>query len=238
MAEALNIDSTDRGEQVRSIRRGDGGKDDGIFHGQGGKPEVHKEDFGRYVIELLRALDPVLQQERDPLVLAGVEYELSMFTKVCTYPHLMDSHLIGNADKISEHQLHANAWHHLSSAVDVPLQQSIQRYRRDAGKGTTSRELRELVVGAARGDIDVVFIERGLKRWGRFDPAHDTLDEHPEREPMDDELFDYVATQTWLAKGAVFILPSGELPEATGVAAIYRRGRIPQPANSLVTAAS
>jgi hypothetical protein len=236
--EALRIDSADRGEQVRSIRRGDGGKDDAIFHGQGGKPETHKEDFARFAVEVQRALQPVLEQERDPLWLAGVDYELAMFSKVCTYPYLTESHLTGNADKKSEHDLHLKAWEHLNSQVDVQREQALGRYGQAVGNSTTSKELREIVVAAPRGDIDLLFVDQGRTSWGRFDPESETFEEHDPREPMDDELLDFVTIQTWLAKGTVLILPSEQMPEKTGVAAIYRRGRILQSAKQLEPASA
>ena len=236
--EALQIDSADRGEQVRSIRRGDGGKDDAIFHGQGGKPETHKEDFAHYVVILLQSLQPVLEQENDPLLLAGVEYELEMFRRACTYPHILDTLLLGNADKLSNHELHKRAWEHLVSGVDKQQAEAITRYRSDAGKRTTSRKLAEVVVAAPRGDIDLLFVDNAKKCWGRYDVQTETLEEHARHEPMDDELLDFVTLQTWLARGTTLILPSKKMPETTGLAASYRRGRILQSAKKLAMAAT
>ena len=234
--QALNIDSADRGEQVRSIRRGNGGKEDAIFHGQGGKPENHKEDFARYVVELMRGLQPILNQEHDPLLLAGVDYELEMFCRACTYPHIMTSHPLGNVDRLSDYELHKKAWNHLGSAVGGQQAEAIARFRRDVGKGTTSRDLEEVIVAASRGDIELLLVDNSRKCWGRYDPQSESLEEHLQREPMDDELLDFVTLQTWLTRGTTLIVTANEMPETTGVAAIYRRGRIPQRAKQVVMA--
>lgn len=225
---ALNIDSTDRGEQVRSIRRGDGGKENAVFHGQGGKPDTHKLDFERYLVEVERALGPVLKNERDPLLLVGVDYQLTMFRNSCTYRGLLPTQLDGSPERLSPHELHARAWKHLGviGQADEPTRE-LDRYRRAVGNGSVSRELRDIVPAAVRGDLEVLFVDPRRAQWGAWNPETNVLIEHAEREPMDDDLLDLAAMGTHLSKGKVFFLPAKEMPDPSGIAAIYRAGRIP-----------
>jgi hypothetical protein len=233
--EALNIDSVDRGQQVRSVGRGVSSKENAIFHGQGGMPDSQKNDLQLFLTTAWRPLQAFLANERDPLLLAGVDSVVAAFEKLCSYENLMAAPLLGNFDRASDHELHQRASEHVTSYLDRYRLEQMDRYQSVVGKGMTSREMRDLIVAAQRGDIDTLFLDEARRQWGRFDPVSERLEVHDQHEPMDDELYDLLAVRTWLLKGSVFVLPTAKVPEPTGVAAIYRRGRVPKPA-TLATA--
>jgi hypothetical protein len=105
---ALNLQASDRGEQVHSGMRGDLGKEAAVFHGQGGRSDTLKTDIATYFRMIDRAVGCVLKKRSLPLVLAGVNYEVAMFRDVCRYDFAEES-LSGCFDHASDHELYEQA---------------------------------------------------------------------------------------------------------------------------------
>ncbi len=62
----------------------------------------------------------------------------------------------------------------------------------------------------------------GVQRWGEFDPQTDTIQQHDEAGPGDEDLLDLAAIQTFMNGGTVYIRDPNEMPDHSQVAAIFR----------------
>jgi hypothetical protein len=206
------------------------GRGGAIFHGQGVGIDDRKADLLRYFQQIDRGLHELLRTERDPLVLASVDYLWPIYRLANTYPHLLGQGIAGSPDRLSDKELHAQAW-----AVVRPHFQQAQRaaaalYDQLAGTGRTAGEFMEVLGAACEGRLEVLFVALGKERWAALGPTGGEVTIHEKAEPGDEDLLNVAAVHTLLHGGTVYAVPPGEVPGGGLLAGIYwvplaKRGR-------------
>jgi len=222
MDEALNLDGADRGSQSHFAKKGGKGKQSSVFHGQGGNRDSHKEELAQFFRMIDAALVPVLRDENAPLVLAGVDYLLPIFRKVCHFMHLLKPELAGNCDHLSAHQIHEKVWPLVQPVFTENRENSVAKYRQLAGTGKTSDDIRHALPAAFDGRIETLFVASDRQLWGVCDPQGQVIDIHDTQQSGDDDLLDAMAVQTLLHGGVVHAIDSREIPSPEAVAAVMR----------------
>ena len=101
-------------------------------------------------------------------------------------------------------------------------EESTARYPQLAGTGGTTRDVKEAVLAAHHGRIDVLFVAVGVQVWGRFDPENDKVYVHEPPEPGDEDLLDLTAIQTLINGAMVYAVLPEEVPDHALLAAIMR----------------
>jgi release factor family 3 len=215
---ALNIDTTDRGEQVHSGQRGAFGKQSAVFHGQGGKPDRMKADLKSYIRVVADVIDRRLNGQSAPLVLATVEETVPHWRSVSRYKHTLADFAAGNPDYLTPAQLHAKVWPLVQPALNGHRQSCERRLLAAKGEKVTS-DLRDIVPAAKSGRVAALFIDCRRSRWGRYDAAHNAAVLHAEREDGDQDLAELAVVETLRHGGDVFDLRpeqggAGEAAEA------------------------
>jgi hypothetical protein len=217
---ALNLQGADRGEQVHSGMRGDLGKESAVFHGQGG----HRDTIKNEIVEYLRAIDnsirPLLQAHAGPVILAGVEYELSMFREVSDYDHVADEQLHGAFDYVDDRALYEQALPLARRSADTKRRSAIAKYKRLTDTSEASDEIDEIVPAAYDGRIEYLLVDVRCELCGRYDPATRLLDLEIEAEPEADLVEDAVA-QTIRHGGRVYAVRD-EFPNEKALRAMIR----------------
>lgn len=222
MREALNYDGADRGEQVHDGMRGNLGKQAGIYHGQGGVKDTAKSDVTLFFQAVNRALDPVLRNETVPLLLGGVDYLLPLFRQSCSYANLMERHLTGNCDRLTEQQLHDRSWEIMHPYFDRTHREALGKLNALLGTGKASADTAEVAVAAINGKINVLFADVHEERRGMFDAnAGKAVICDGERGGSED-LVNLAVAETLLHGGVVYAAEPHEFAEKSAVAAIYR----------------
>lgn len=228
LAQALQIESADRGLQLHSIRPVGAAGKAGVFHGQGGQRDADERQFREYVHAINNALGPILAKSSEPLVLACVGYEAAEFKSVCRYPQILEAIIPGDSTKWNKRDLHQKAWAVVAPTLDDEESKFAGRYLQQFGTGTTSNQIDEIVVAAHNGDLDTLLVDAQVQAWGRYEPAAQSLVVHKAYQALDHDLVDQAMAQTYLSKGTVRVLPTDKMPSTSGLAAIYRTGRIPR----------
>lgn len=219
LEEALNIDVTDRGSQVHSAMRGSQGKQAGVFHGQGGKPETAKDDLKSFLRLVAQAVDQRLNGERAPLILATVASTAPLYREVSRYPHLLTEVVAGNPDHLTGHELHAKAWPLVEPALAREREMIRRRLHTAEGSAKASLGLYFVVPEAIRGKIDTLFVDCARPWWGKYDRENETIKLHAERQPGDDDLVELATVATLKHGGRVFaITPSAANADAAAEA--------------------
>ncbi|MBC8870612.1 MAG: hypothetical protein H8E44_14410 [Planctomycetes bacterium] len=221
MDQALNLDGADRGSQVHSAMRGDQGKQSAVFHGQGGSREAAKDDLAQYFRMIDTALRDTLRGQRAPLFLAAVQYLLPIYREVSSYAHIAKKELPGNPDHSPEHELHVRVWPLVESFAEDAREAAAAKYRKLAGTGKTSDDIRQIVPAAHQGQVETLFVDRSDHQWGVFEPDTGKLELRSPQQPGDDDLLDYAAVQTLLHRGGVYAVPSDQSPSPPA-AAVFR----------------
>jgi hypothetical protein len=222
MKEALDYTQADRGSQVHSADRAGRGKQAGVFHGQGGQPDAHKEDLAQFFRLVDRAIQPVLRDTRSPLVLGGVEYLLPIYRQVSGYAQIAEPELLGNCDRLTPHELHRRAWPLIEPIVLQAREEAKQRYGQLADTPQASDNVPQVLKSANEGRIDTLFVDVGAHQWGRFDPETGCVEVHDRFEPNDDDLLDLAVVETLLHRGTVYAVELDQMPHRKPLAALFR----------------
>ncbi len=222
MDEALNLDGADRGSQSHFAMKGGKGKQSSVFHGQGGVRDAHKDELALFFRKVDEAVRPVLADTQAPLILAGVDYLLPIYRKVCRYTQLADQELAGNWDHLTATQLHEKTWPLAEPIFSLAREQAADRFRSLAGSDRASDDLRQVWKMAAEGRIDTLFVASDCQQWGALDPETNSVELHDQRQAGDDDLLDAAAVQTLLCRGTVYAVPSSQMPGSAAAAAILR----------------
>jgi hypothetical protein len=99
---------------------------------------------------------------------------------------------------------------------------AAERIRELAGTGLASSLLDEVVPAAVDGRVGSLFVARGVRRWGSFDPAERAVRLHDEPGPASEDLLDRAAVESYLHGGAVHVVAPAEVPGGEPVAAVFR----------------
>jgi hypothetical protein len=220
MADVLWADDPEKQLQFRSFVTGAGGV--ARFHGAGGSEPDPKDDLLRYFREVDRALAAYLSRASGPLVLACVEYLAPIYHQANSYARLVEGVVPGNPEELRPEEIRESAWEivrplHLETRADA-----LASYRSLAGTGKTTSDVAEAALAAMSGRVELALVAVGVQRWGLVDVAAHIVHLHPEPEPGDQDLLDFVAIQTLLNGGKVYALAPDEVPEPSGVAAVFR----------------
>jgi hypothetical protein len=212
LAEAIDLEDLERGEQVHSAMRGALGKQAAVFHGQGGKADAIDGNLKEYVQRVARIVDRYLASESAPLVLATVADTLPIWRASSTYQHLEQNFVAGSPDHLAPHQLHAKSW----PIVEPSLARHRDLFRQRLQQADGSKVafgLDTIVPAAISGRIEALFIDCAMSRWGRYDAQKHAVEVHPDRRAGDQDLVELATAETIRHKGEVFPLAANNSTE-------------------------
>lgn len=207
------------GSQAGALKGG--GRRNAMFHGHG-TGDDEKTNLGRYFMLVDKGLQPVLRDEKAPLVLAGVDYLLPIFREASSYGDIMADAVSGHPGDMAERDLHERAWAIAEPFFQASRTEAAAAFERLHHAGRASRDINKIAPAAAYGRIETLFTALGERRWGRFDREHDCVVLHREEQPGDADLLDFCAVQTYLNRGAVHVVERARIPGGTRLAAVFR----------------
>ncbi len=225
MDEALQYDDPEKELQFHTGTTGTHGSlRDGMFHGHGAGDEVEKTRIERYLNIVDKKLEKFLSDKSAPLVLAGVDYMLSMYHQVSDYRHLMEDGVEGNAEHLHAEELRRRAWPIVEPYFGAELDRIFDQYRelRTAEKATS--DIEKIVPAAHYGRVDKLVVAVDSTLWGTFDSETGSVELHADHTAGDGTipLTDFAAMQTLQNSGAVYALPKDEMPDGAVAVAVMR----------------
>ena len=222
MAEALEFDDPEKQLQFHSSTSPSRGKRNAMFHGHDPDND-DAQNIIRFFRQVNRGIMEKIASQTAPLVLAGVDYLLPLYTIANKYPHLNENGVTGNPEELSSDELHKAAWEVIAPQVRVQLDKATEKYRQIAGEEKATTDLTEIILAAYHARIDTVFVTLNNQVWGSFDPASYQINLQEERDPKSRDLLDFVALHTLLNGGSVYAVPQEDMPEIDQpIAAILR----------------
>ena len=222
MAEAFQHERFERESQSHTVTSEGQRRSSTAFHGH----DLGDEGKGR-ILRWFRRIDDELPNlfigRQSPMVLAGVEYLFPLYKEANTYPHLLEEGIAGNPEELTPEELHARAWPLVQPTFMEAREEAVARYSQLVGTGQTTADVREAVLAAHRGRVNVLFVALGIQVWGKFDPSTDTVHLHQDHEPGDEDLLDLTAIQSILNGGTVYAVEPEQVPEhGAPLAAVFR----------------
>ena len=218
LAEALKYDDPEKQTQYHS---GDAGGSP-IYHGQGVGTTDNKDEIKRFFHKVNNGIQAALQEEKTPMILAGVEFLLPIYHEVNSYNNLLEQGVTGNPENADPAELHSSAWEIIEPHLTTAKKQAMEQYQQLSSTGEASSEIEQIVAGAINGQVDTLFITANTQRWGKYEPSTNKVEIYTEATEDSVDLFDLAVTQTYLQKGNVYILEQSEMPEDKTMLAILR----------------
>jgi hypothetical protein len=192
-----------------------------IFHGQGIDDKA-SDRILRWFRRIDSELPNLLIGKQSPIVLAGVEYYFPLYKEANSYPHLVEEGIPGNPEEQSLEELHAQAWPLVEPFFMQAQEKATAQYGQLAGTGQATANVKEAVLAAHHGRVDVLFVAVGVQVWGSVDPSTETVKVHQDPEPGDQDLLDLAAIQTILNGGTVYASEPEQVPDGAPLAAVFR----------------
>jgi len=231
MEEALRYDVPEKSLQYHSKtpppqqQPQQGGQRPAIFHGHGAAADdlERKKDALRFFQEVDRGANRALAGQEAPLLLAGLDHEVSLYREANSYPHLLAEAIPAHVADVSQEELCERAWDHVRPVFERDREERIERLRALEETDQVSTETRTIVQAATVGRIDTLFVPVGVQRWGIFDPNRLEVEEHPDaRVPGDVDLLDTAAVWALRNGGTVYVEDPAGTDLKTLPAAIFR----------------
>lgn len=201
---------------------GGGAEANGIFHGHGEVRGKRYRDIKRYFQQVDDALQPVLQDQDAPMVLAAVEYMHGLYNEVNSYDHLLDEGVTGSPDRVTDRELRKKALRIVEPIFEVTKQEALEKFGDFIADGRVSRTLDELVPDALFGRVATLFVDTNEEFWGSVNRETGQVEVHEDEQPGDEELIDFVAVQTFRHGGTVYAVEGEEMPVDAPAAAVLR----------------
>jgi hypothetical protein len=192
-----------------------------IFHGHDPKDE-DKDRILRWFHRIDDELPRLFTGRQAPVVLAGVEYLFSLYKEANSYPHIVEEGIPGNPEELSPEELHALSWPLVQPLFMQEQEKAAAQYSQLAGTGQTAVDVKEVVLAAQHGRVEVLFVAVGVQVWGKFDPSTNAVHVHQDPEPGDEDLLDLAAIQSILNGGTVYAVAPEQVPAHAPLAAVFR----------------
>lgn len=207
----------------RQAPPGSGGDRPAAFHGQGASGDDNEQmvRLSEYCRAINAGVISTLVGEHAPLMIAATEPILSVYRGNSTYPGLVDRAIIGNPESTSPDELHRQALDTFEPIHDAERRRAAERYQQRLGTGEISDEVKDVLVAASDGRVQTLLIKESATEQGIFN-EQDRLVETDESLPGTEDLLNLAAIYTLRASGAVHLMPEGEMPTDSKIAAIMR----------------
>jgi len=222
LAEALRFSEFEKQTQYHTVSPSAGRGTMAIFHGQGAGSDETKHEMVEYFRQVNAALHRLLRNERAPLVIAAVDSLLPLYREVNTYPHLTTASISGNPEERSAADLQRAGWAIVAQKIQAAQDEALATFRNLDHTARASHQIDEIVPAAVAGRVEILFVSTGGQVWGTYDRTRDTASAHAEPQSGDDDLLDLAALQTLRSNGSVMVMPTGQMPGNTPIAAVFR----------------
>lgn len=211
-------------DDQKLFRTGSSGAGGGAnYHGMGaGKPD-DKENIAMYLDEVDETLwKEVLNTQKVPLLLAGVEYLLPIYKQVAQYNHIWPEVLTGSHEHDDLHSLYQQARAIMEPYFQERFKKALADFNNHSATEMTSSVLDDVIPGAFYSRVAHLFAVQGEHIWGSFDEQENVLKLHDTQQEGDECLLDKAVIKTLMNGGEVFLVSKDQMPADSKLAALMR----------------
>lgn len=220
-AEARRAHDRDEPLNYHTHKGGGGRGMEAIFHGQGVGIDDRKDELLQYFQRVDRAVHEFLSNNHSPLVLATVDYLAPIYRSANKYPHLVDTHLKGSPDHLSDQELHDKVWPLVAPNFQKRTADAVAQYEQLRGTGRTTDDLARLLPAAHRGEIETLFVVQGREAWGRFDPNAGAVEQLAADKPRAEELVNLAVTDAIRLGRSIHVVEPGKAFNGVAAAGMF-----------------
>lgn len=195
-----------------------------VTQGQANENDYEKNELAKYFRAIDDALNELYKKGEIPLILAGVDYLMSIFKEMSKYPNIVDEYIKGNPEIFYGEDLKKMAWEIIEPKFLKMQELAEAKYKQYSGQknNLSSNSLSKIVPQAYNGQIETLFIADGEVQWGKFNPNTNKVELNKEESLDNEELMDLAATLTIARGGKVYAIDPAKVPDGKSVAAVLR----------------
>ncbi len=193
-----------------------------IYHGHGDEGYPRDKQIENYCKAIAKALNPMLENSKYPLVLACVDELHGVFSKHCAYEGLQTTNISGNPDQLSARELHQELVEQVEPLLHTQRQKALKRLNDLYSTEKTSIELKEVAQAAFNSRVQTLFVLKEEGPKGQIDTETNQVKVISGGIDESQDLINMATLHTVLNGGEVFSLDAGEIEGATQLAAILR----------------
>ncbi|GAB2608716.1 baeRF7 domain-containing protein [Belliella aquatica] len=224
---AVSFTTEEKEDENQKQLQGQGGSGNAgaMYHGHdGGSDEVKKVTILNYFHRMTNMLEPKLNNNPLPLVLAGVDYLIPIFKEATKYNHLLDGHVSGAYGEKDMMTLHQKSWEVVAPFFEKERIKRKEAFNQKAADGLAiSNDNLKIIKAALTGGIDTLLVNMNHKHlFGTYDPETHQINVSEKQENTGHCLIDEAAARTVEYKGKVYMVEEENMPEEAQVAAILR----------------
>lgn len=180
--------------------------------------EREDEYLAHFYAEVDRGIASMLRRDGAPLVVAGVEEEVTIYRRVNTYPRLLERAVNGSPDGMEDPVLYGLAREITRDVPSEPLAKTLARFERYRDSARISTDARQIIPAAWEGRVaDLVFSrsaeQRGVVTVGNL---------QVETGDNGEDLLNACALWTIQRGGQAFALREHDMPLPGAAAAVFR----------------
>ncbi len=218
LMEFAALDQPDHVLDNRSSAGPSNGGGKGVMFGTSSDKEAKDE----YLVHFYKAVNDALidflgAHIKVPVVLAGVDYELAMYRRVNTYPHLCEEGVQGAPNGMKGGEMHAKALEVLHRHEQKELEGLLAQLNKQSGETSAARP-EDVVAFAYQGRVMHLFVAENASLVGSFNREAFRA----EGGTGDEDLVNAAAVQTILHSGRVHVLPAERMPDGRSMACLTR----------------
>jgi len=190
-----------------------GGFAPAVFHGHGAGHDDVLGELERF----LRAVDTGLWQDLPnrnlPIVLTGVERNVTLFQQLTRLPNVMTQAITGDAKSYTPAALHAAAWAIVEPVVHAARLRAKADIEERANTAWVVSDLGEILRSAQEGRLATLFVAECHAIWGHFDPDDRHLEVRAQAPaPSDEDLLERALREALWQGTTLYVVPIDEMP--------------------------
>lgn len=203
---------------------GAGAQQPAMHHGHGGKKDEVDKDAERFFRVVADAVyEHISKPSGLPLILAALPEHHHLFHEVNKNPNLAEKGITVNPDSLSTEELAKRAWATVEPAYTKKIKSLSEDFKTAKANEKGSDKAEEIAIAAAAGRVNILLAEEGHNIAGKItDRTTGAIDTKNIQQDGIDDLADDIGELVMEKGGSVVIVPQGEAPSDTGLAAIYR----------------
>lgn len=212
LADAVGYDWEQRSLQFHTSTPFGTGERAGEFHGQGAAERDRDGELARFLSLVDDGVRQLVADGQAPLVVAAVDELFGEYRALSKYPAITDDFVAGNPDQLDEKELLARGWKVAETVLGEERRRAADGVRDQLGTGRAVQQLEDVVIAAADGRVETLFVAEDDRRWGRFDPERRQVVVHRKAEPSDEDLLNRAAVETLAHDGSVHMVAKRQMP--------------------------
>lgn len=196
------------------------------FHGHGPGMDAKDWELEAFCRQVDKGMRELLDPGAGPVILAGVEKDLSIYRSVSQLKNLADEAIKGNVSHWSHDMLHQAGWPIVERIVDRKVDDALRLWESAYALDKTEADIATSGRLAVAGRVRLLMTDRERRIWGHMDRKTGAVTvvqengDDPGNNAVD--LLDELAETVILRGGEALTIPGTRMPTRTGVASVLR----------------